>query len=86
MPIFETILESKNGENYKTATSSTFNKSNSYETNPIMSIYEIKTDNESKACILTQEEVNEQIKKYISRLAKHLEDLIRLIQAMYTAH
>ena len=41
---------------------------------------------ESKARILTQEEVNEQIRKYIALLIKQLEEYTRLIHGMSTAH
>ena len=55
------------------------------ESNPIMSAKKIKTDSESGARILTQKEVDEQVKNYVASLTKQLEDLTRLIQGMSAA-
>ena len=51
-----------------------------------MSSREINADNESEAGILTQEEVDEQIRNYIAPLTIQLEEFIRFIQGMSTAH
>ena len=50
-----------------------------------MSASECIVEDESEAGILTQEEVNDQIRSYIDPLTKQLEDLIRLIQGMSRA-
>ena len=44
------------------------------------------TESESEARILTQIEVDEQIKTNIATLTKHLEDLTRLMQGMSSVH
>ena len=52
----------------------------SSETNHIMSVHEVDDNKRTKARILTQEEVDEQIRNYITPLIKKLKDLTPLIQ------
>ena len=56
------------------------------ETNTLVNAHGSKADSESGARILTQEEVDEQIKNKINPLTRQLEDLTRLIEGMSTAH
>ena len=60
--------------------------SNSFETNAVMSASQNNTYNESEALILTQEEVDEQIRNSIAPFTRQKEDLTRLIQGMFSAH
>ena len=61
-------------------------KNNSSETNPVMSVLENNTDNESERCISTQEEVDKQIRSCNVPSHRQIENLSRLIQEMSTAH
>ena len=62
MLVFDAIPELGNGKKYDTATNFNMSESNSVETNSIMGAPENITDEESETCILTQEEVEEQIR------------------------
>ena len=80
------IWELRNGKKHETATNSDKNENNRSETNPIMSAHGNNTDKGSETRILTQEEVDEQIRNYIAPLIRQLEDLTWLVQKMSTAH
>ena len=66
MPVFEATGKIGNRKKYETTTKVNMSESNSSEYNSVMSAQEINTDNESEACILTQEEVDEKIGNYIA--------------------
>ena len=57
-----------------------------YETNPILKAYGSNTNTESETRILTQEDIDEQIRNYIVPLTRQQKDLTRLSQGMSTAH
>ena len=85
MQSFDSILQVKNGKNNNNALSIVISEWKSSESSLIMNAAECNVEDESEAWIVIQEEVNEQIKKYIAALAKQLEDLTRLIPGMSTA-
>ena len=60
--------------------------SHNSETHTIMNAHENGVNNKPEALILTQKEVDEQIRNCIAPLTKQLEDLTRPIQGMSTAH
>ena len=62
------------------------NENISSEASPITNGNKSKTDIESGTLILTQEEGDLQIGKYIALLTRQLEDVTRLSQGMSTAH
>ena len=86
MPAFDIVQELGNGKKYETATSINLIESNFYERSPILSAHKDNVSIVSEARILTQEEIDDQIKIYITSLTKQLENLTRLIQGMSTAH
>ena len=61
------------------------NESNSFETSPIMSAHKDNFTDKPKACALSQEKFDDQIKNCIAPLTKLLEELTRLIQGNSTA-
>ena len=60
-------------------------ENNNTECSPIMKAPERNVDDEPEVHVLTQEEVNEQIKSHIAHVTRQLEVLTRLIQGMSTA-
>ena len=72
MPVSEATRKLKNGRKYETATSSNMSESINSETNYDMIAREISTDDESDERILTQEEVDEEIKNSIPPLTRQL--------------
>ena len=68
------IWELRNGKKHETATKSDKNENNRSETNPVMSAHGNNTDKGSETRILTQEEVDEQIRNYIAPSIRQLED------------
>ena len=72
MPVSEATRKLRNGKKCETATSSNMSESNNSEINYDMSAREISTDDESDARILTQEEVDEEIKNSIPPLTRQL--------------
>ena len=86
MPVFGTLLELGNGKKYETNINTNMGKNNNSDTNPIMNANKNNTDNESETRILTQEEVDEQIRNYIAPFTGKLEYLTQLTQGMCTAH
>ena len=56
------------------------------ETSNLLNTRRGNTDSASEARILTQEEVDEQIKTYNAPLTKQLEDLTQLLQGMSSAY
>ena len=69
------------GKRYGTITDTRKSENNNSEAGPIISAHENNTATESKTRILTQKEVDEQIRHY-----RHFVDLIQLIRAMSIAH
>ena len=59
MPVFETTRKLGSGKIYETAANFIMSEIITPENNPVMSTREINTDNESKARIFTQSEVDE---------------------------
>ena len=72
MQSFDSIWQLKNGKNNENALSIVISESNSSESSLIMNAAECNVEDESEACIVLQEEFNEQIKKYIAPLTKQL--------------
>ena len=70
MPVSETPQNLRNGKIYETAVNTSISENDSSEANPNMSAHETDTDIESETRILTQQEVDEQIRKYIALLTK----------------
>ena len=85
-PVFDTIRELKNGKKYETTANISISENNCAEIIPTVSAYESNTDTECETRIVTQEEVDEQIRNYNVSLTRQLDDLTRLIQGMSTAH
>ena len=54
------------------------------ENRPMMNAQERNVEDEPEVHILTEEEVNYQIRNHVAPLTKQLEDLTRLIQGMAT--
>ena len=86
MPVFNTFQKLGNGWKYETFANIRMSEKDSSESNPFKSAHQSNTDTDSETRILTQGEVDDQIRNYIAPLTRQLEKLIRLIQEMSTAH
>ena len=86
MPVFSTHRESRKGKRYDTIANTSETETTCSENNNLLSAHGSNTDSESGALILTQGEVDEQIRTYIALLTKQQEDLTWLIQGMPSAH
>ena len=85
MLAFDTSRFLRNGKKYKTATNTNISENSSSGNDPAMGSHEDEVSSESEAPILTQEDINEQIRCYIAFQTKQLEGLVRLIQGMSSA-
>ena len=79
MLVSDTIRVLRNGKKYETATITIMSENSSSGKND-------DVDSESETRIPTQEDVNEQMRSCIVPLTKQLEDWIRLVQKMSSAH
>ena len=85
MQPFDSIRELRNEKKYDTTNSINMSVNNSSESSPILNALEGSVIDESDARTLKQEEIDEQMRKYIAPLARQLEDLTRPIQGIYPA-
>ena len=82
MKSFDSFRELTNGKKYDTAIY--ISMSENFESSPIMNAPERNTDEKLEERILSQEDVNEQIRSYFAPLTKQLENWNRLIQGVST--
>ena len=79
MPVFNTQRDLSNGERYDKVSNIRMTEMNNSETNGLLRAHKSNTDADFRTHALTQEEVGEQIKEYISPFTKQLEVLTRPI-------
>ena len=86
MTVFNTHPKLKNGKRRDTIANNRMTAISTSGTSDILNNHRGNTDSDSEARIMTQEEVNEQIKNYTANLTVQLEDLTRLRQGMSRTH
>ena len=82
MPVFNTHRELRISNRYDTLKNGRMTENSMSEKCDSLNAHRDNVDSQSKARILTKEEVHEYIETYITSLTKQLEDLTRLIQGM----
>ena len=75
MQTFDSIHELRNGKRYNTAKTTTFSENNSSKGCLTLNSHEINDNEGPEICLLTQNEVNEQIKGFIAPDTRQLDDL-----------
>ena len=85
MQSFDSIQQLKNGKKYDTANGKKISENSYVESSPITNLRERNVEDEPEVHVLTQEELNAQIRNHIGPLSSQLEELTRLIQDKTTA-
>ena len=73
MRVFDTVREMRIGRNYDADNDMNLSENNSSESSRITSAHGDNINNKSEARLLTQEEVDEQIRNYIAPMNKRLQ-------------
>ena len=68
MQFFDSVWQSRNGKKYDTANSLKMNDSNNTESSPIVNAPGRNARDELEVHVLTQEEVNQQVRNHIAPL------------------